>query len=113
MYGTWFYKLPKRQYHLVVLKNKIVIKTIKFYSATKYYFTKLYKYAMPVLAAEMSLLMIIIKRMIVGAGVGFKKYLRVKGVGYKFEFEHSILTAKVGYTHVIRKKVPSEFFFQI
>jgi large subunit ribosomal protein L6 len=47
--------------------------------------------------------------MIIGAGVGFKKYLRVRGVGYKFERQNSVLTAKVGYTHLLKKRLPSEF----
>jgi len=48
--------------------------------------------------------------MIVGAGVGFKKYLRVKGVGYKFELQNLILTARAGYTHLIKKQLPYEFY---
>ena len=48
--------------------------------------------------------------MIVGAGVGFKKYLRVRGVGYYFQLDNGILAAKVGYTHPLLKPVPSEFF---
>lgn len=48
--------------------------------------------------------------MIVGAGVGFKKYLRVRGVGYKFELSNGILIATVGYTHKLKKILPVEFY---
>jgi large subunit ribosomal protein L6 len=48
--------------------------------------------------------------MIVGCGVGFKKYLRVKGVGYKFELVNGILSANVGYTHKLQKILPVEFY---
>jgi large subunit ribosomal protein L6 len=47
--------------------------------------------------------------MIIGAGVGFKKYLRVRGVGYFFKLENGILTAKVGYTHTLQKTLPIDF----
>lgn len=111
-YGTWYHNLPKRQYKIIILNNFIKIETIHFYSLTKYYFTSKYRYAMPIVASQMSLLAILIKRMIVGAGVGYKKYLRVKGVGYKFEIQNCILSAKVGYTKLIYKQIPSEFFFK-
>jgi len=49
--------------------------------------------------------------MLIGAGVGFKKYLRVKGVGYKFELKNTkLLTVKAGYTHLIKKQLPHEFY---
>ena len=47
--------------------------------------------------------------MIIGSGVGFKRYLRVRGVGYYFKINRGILTAKVGYTHILAKKLPVEF----
>lgn len=67
---------------------------------------------MPTLAAHLSILSVIFRRMIVGAGVGFKKYLRVRGVGYKFEVINLRLKAKVGFTHLIQKQLPSEFFIK-
>jgi len=75
----------------------------------KHYFTATYKYATPEVNANLSLLCVLMKRMLVGAGVGYKKYLRVRGVGYKFELQESFLTAKVGYTHLVKKHFPYDF----
>ena len=111
-YGTWFYKLSNIKYKISVCNNQIRIETNRFYSVAKYYYGDLGKFSMPILASQLSLLSILFKRMIVGAGVGFKKYLRVRGVGYKFELENLALKAKVGYTHTIQKTLPSEFFIR-
>jgi len=78
----------------------------------KHYFTKYYKYATPEVNKRCSLLCVLIKRMIVGAGVGYKKYLRLRGVGYKFELKNTILTAKVGYTHLVEKRLPYDFYIK-
>ena len=60
----------------------------------------------------LSIITVLLKRMIIGAGVGFKKYLRVRGVGYKFETSSSVLSAKVGYTQLVKKAIPSEFYLK-
>jgi len=75
----------------------------------KHYFASDYKTATPQVNTNLSLICVIIKRMIIGAGVGYKKYLRVRGVGYKFEVQNSYLTAKVGYTHLVKKTLPHDF----
>jgi large subunit ribosomal protein L6 len=84
------------------------LKTIKFYSVIKHYFCAL-KYSVPGLSSHLSLLTVLLKRMIVGAGAGFKRFLRVRGVGYKFELQQTLLKVNVGFTHVLTKNVPSEF----
>jgi len=44
---------------------------------------------------------------------GYKRYLRVRGVGYKFGLENSnqfnVLTIEVGYSHILR--VALSYFF--
>ena len=112
-YGTWFLKLNNRQYQInLVSQNHLNLKTISFYNIIKHYYTSSYKYATPRINAYISLACILIKRMIIGAGVGFKKYLRVRGVGYKFELQNSFLTAKVGYTHLVKKRFPYDFYIR-
>lgn len=110
-YGTYFCKIDRMKY-LVSMHNTnaITIKTVPFNSWMKYYCAKHYKWAIPLVNAQLSLLWVTIRRMIVGAGVGFKKYLRVRGVGYKFELSNGILIATVGYTHKLKKILPVEFY---
>jgi len=110
-YGTYYCKINKLKY-LVTMHNTnaVTIKTIPFNSWMKYYCAKHYKWAIPLINARLSLLWVTIRRMIVGAGVGFKKYLRVKGVGYKFELQNGVLNISVGYTHQLIKKLPVEFY---
>lgn len=43
---------------------------------------------------------------IVGALVGFKSFLRVRGVGYKFQFAYKKLSIHVGYSHNLQVKLP-------
>lgn len=110
-YGTWFYKINNLQYKISISPQKTLgLQTIRFYNIMKHYYTRFYKYSIPRINSQISLICIILKRMIVGAGVGFKRYLRVRGVGYKFELEDTLLKAKVGYTHSIEKPMPSEFY---
>lgn len=46
--------------------------------------------------------------MVIGAATGFKRYLRVRGVGYKFAFEPISNQVKiaVGLTHLIEHNFP-------
>jgi len=94
------------------LNNQIKIETKKFYAVTKYYYANLYKQAMPTITSELNFINVLLRRMIIGAGVGFKKYLRVRGVGYKFFLENTLLKINVGYTHIIKKYIPSEFYIK-
>ena len=55
---------------------------------------------------QLSLLHIQIKQLIIGASVGFKKFLRVRGVGYKFNISPTTLTIHVGYSHLLKIKYP-------
>jgi large subunit ribosomal protein L6 len=48
----------------------------------------------------------------VGATVGFKKFLRLRGVGYKFSIKNRILITDVGFTHLLYKKLYAEMFFK-
>jgi len=53
-----------------------------------------------------SLLHVQIKQIIVGTSVGFKKFLRLRGVGYKFSISSTKLRIQVGYSHLLKIKVP-------
>lgn len=108
-YATWFYKIDRRKHILHIQNKNLFIETNLHTNTIKQYFAGLQTYSLPKVNAELSLLTIVIRKMIVGAGVGFKKYLRVRGVGYKFEIENEELIAKVGYTHSLNKKMPFEF----
>lgn len=109
-YGTWFRSLNRKKYRVNVTNdNKIEIKTNKFINFMKQYYSNSYKYSLPNVNTNLSLLSVGLRRMVIGAGVGFKKYLRVRGVGYKFELEDKVLTARVGYTHALHKIMPAEF----
>lgn len=108
-YATWFYKIDRRKHILYIHGKTLFIETSLHTNTIKQYFTGLQKYSLPKINSELSLLAIGIRKMIVGAGVGFKKYLRVRGVGYKFEIENESLIAKVGYTHSLNKSMPYEF----
>lgn len=50
-----------------------------------------------------------INQSIVGAIVGFKSFLRVRGVGYKFQTISNRMTIQAGYSHLLEVKMP---FFQ-
>jgi ribosomal protein L6P/L9E len=110
-YGTYFCKIDKLKYLVKVEGfNKLTIKTTQFHSWLKSYYSCQYKSTIPGINSQLSLLWVTIRRMIIGAGVGFKKYLRVRGVGYSFQSENGLLCAKVGYTHTLKKTLPVEFY---
>jgi large subunit ribosomal protein L6 len=46
------------------------------------------------------------KQLIIGASVGFKKFLRVRGVGYRFNISSTALTIQAGYSHLLKIKIP-------
>jgi len=113
-YGTYYCKINRLKYFVSMQTTNIIkVKTVPFDSWMKYYCAKHYKWAIPLINARLSLLWVTIRRMIVGAGVGFKKYLRVKGVGYKFELSNRVLTANVGYTHTLQKKASCWVLYKI
>jgi large subunit ribosomal protein L6 len=54
----------------------------------------------------LSILHIHLKQLLIGVSIGFKKFLRVRGVGYKFKLSLTTLTIQVGYSHLLKIKVP-------
>jgi len=47
--------------------------------------------------------------MIFSCAIGFRRYLRVRGVGYKFIYDKpGTLTINVGYSHILSKKFTDE-----
>jgi len=46
------------------------------------------------------------KQLFISASVGFKNYLKVRGVGYKFNVSVTQLRIEVGYSHLIHNKIP-------
>jgi large subunit ribosomal protein L6 len=53
-----------------------------------------------------SLLHVQLKQLIIGTSVGFKKFLRLRGVGYKFSISSTKLKVQVGYSHLLKIKIP-------
>ena len=43
----------------------------------------------------------------IGAIVGFKNFLHVRGVGYKFELSFNNIFIQAGYSHLLKIKLPS------
>ena len=108
--GTWFCKYNRQLCKISIVNSNIGVGTAFFYNFLAFYSRGYFRNWFPLLNSELSLLCVLLKRMLIGAGVGFKKYLRVRGVGYKFELlRTNLLTAKVGYTHLVKKQLPSEF----
>jgi len=58
--------------------------------------------------AQIVLLQSNIEKMRIGNIVGFRRYLKVRGVGYKFTREHNMLYIQVGFSHVLEYKLPEE-----
>jgi len=109
--GVWRHVIKNIPYHIIFFNKSLRFKTSRYQTLVKYYFPKLHKISLYHLSMKLSLLTILTKRMFVGINPGYKKYLRVKGVGYRFEINNvnHILSAKVGWSHLLSKKIPSEF----
>jgi len=50
---------------------------------------------------------------IVGSAVGFKNFLRVRGVGYRFQIISKKLIMHVGYSHSLKLKLPLKHNFTL
>lgn len=61
---------------------------------------------------KLSLLHVQMNHWILGNAVGFKKALRVRGVGYRFEISPFQITVHVGYSHLVSQKLSFSPFFQ-
>jgi large subunit ribosomal protein L6 len=55
---------------------------------------------------QLSLLYTQIKQIFVSTSVGFKNFLKIRGVGYKFNVSPTYLTIEVGFSHLLKKKIP-------
>lgn len=53
-----------------------------------------------------SLTYVKINQSIIGALVGFKNFLRVRGVGYKFQIIFNRMTVQAGHSHLLEIKMP-------
>ena len=53
-----------------------------------------------------SLTYVKINQSIIGALVGFKSFLRVRGVGYKFQIVFNRMTIQAGYSHLLEIRMP-------
>lgn len=49
----------------------------------------------------------------IGALVGFKNFLRVRGVGYRFQMASKKLIIHVGYSHTLQIKMPLKHNFTL
>lgn len=52
------------------------------------------------------------KQQIISAFVGYKKYLRIRGVGYKFSILNQLMLIQVGFSHLLKTVIPSEFNYK-
>jgi len=114
-YGTWFLKYNMQRCKIIQESPEhISIAAMRFHNFLTYYCRGHFRNWFPFINMELSLLCVLLKRMAVGAGVGFKRYLRVRGVGYRFELlRRNLLTAKVGYTHLVKKTITARIFNKI
>ena len=110
IFGTWFVKIPAK-YKIYLYKNKLIITPNKYYSLNKFY-SATNKNFSTTFRQNLSIVFATIKRLLWGAGLGFKKYLRVRGVGYKFALQKNELQVNVGFTHTIKKVLPEEFILK-
>jgi large subunit ribosomal protein L6 len=55
---------------------------------------------------QLSLLYSQTRQVLISASVGFKNFLKIRGVGYKFNVFPTYLTIEVGYSHLLKKKFP-------
>jgi large subunit ribosomal protein L6 len=95
-----------------MFEKKIKLRTKIYTNLLKHYYAENYKKSFPKISAPLGLALSRMKRSIIACGVGFKKYIRVRGVGYKLEFSNNLFIAKVGYTHNLQKIVPSDFIIK-
>lgn len=60
-----------------------------------------------------SLAYVVIMQSIIGALVGFKNFLRVRGVGYRFQMISKKIIIHVGYSHTLQVKLPFHHTFTL
>jgi len=53
---------------------------------------------------QLSLLYTQTRQVLISTSVGFKNFLKIRGVGYKFNVSPTYLTIEVGYSHLLKKK---------
>lgn len=56
---------------------------------------------------------VLIKNMIIGVTIGFKKELELVGIGYKASYENNILDLNLGFSHNIMMQLPKEIIINI
>lgn len=110
-YGTSFFKSNLKHSNIEIFSSsQLHVKIMRLHNLIKHFSNFYFKNWFPSINSDLGLQGALLKRIIIGAGIGFKNYLRVRGVGYKFDLEaNNLLTAKVGCTHLIKKQVPFEF----
>lgn len=55
----------------------------------------------------------LVKNLFFGISIGFIKRINLRGVGYRAELNNGILVFKLGYTHVIEFKIPSQIYITL
>ena len=55
---------------------------------------------------QLSLLYTKTRQLIVSTSVGFKNFLKIRGVGYKFNLSPTQLTIEAGYSHLLNTRIP-------
>lgn len=94
-----------------VCKNNLKLKVTSLALLTNFYQCEKFS-VIKQTTARYSLSHIAINNALIGSLSGFKRYLRVRGVGYKFSLNSSnknIIIIDVGYSHVLVKGLQTEF----
>lgn len=104
------YRVPKK-IHLHLTKDFLDIKPGFFQKNIKFYnvFNKIIKKNTSKFSGNIASKL---NQLLVGTTVGFKKSLRLRGVGYKFSISGRTLLTDVGYTHLIYKKLHNELTYK-
>jgi ribosomal protein L6P/L9E len=101
-----------KEFFLKISKQELRIMPLLSNTANKFY--KLDRFLLQQAKHKSwSLAYIKIMQSFVGALVGFKNFLRVRGVGYRFQIESNKLIINVGYSHTLQVKLPSNHDFTL
>ena len=95
---------------VIKLKNSLRFKVPSAILLTNFY--KCEKLSVTYNTIQFSLAHVLINNALIASLAGFKRYLRVRGVGYKFSLaplNKNILMIEVGYSHILLKGLPAEF----
>lgn len=96
------------------IKGLLGVKTIYLPIEINFLFKKFYFYLLTVFYKKLlTVFFSTIKNFITGVMKGFKKYLRIRGLGFKVFKENNLLKFQLGFSHFIFYKLSSNTNFDI